>query len=122
MSQDPYDGDSYGDTRGVRDEETDDAFDDTPLPSGGSMFPFEWSIWSSDADDNVVYEDESVERAEYDEAYGDEDDGSWWDEGLIGTVLLAGLVLFLFPEPATSAVGIFLLALGAVAWAVDWLL
>lgn len=50
----------------------------------------------------------------------DTDDG-WWDGGLITLLLVVGVVLFLFPEPATSALGIFLVVTGAVLWLVDWL-
>ena len=126
MSRDPYDGETYGDTRGVRDEATDrgaeEAYDDTMFPSRETISPFEWSIWPGAREDDV-YEDESVQGADYDgEASGDEDDGLGWDEGMIGTLLLVGLALFLIPEPTTSAIGVFLLALGAGAWVVDWLL
>lgn len=49
---------------------------------------------------------------------GTEDD-SWLDEGLITLLVVTGALLFLFPEPATSAVGIVLLGVGIIAWAVD---
>jgi hypothetical protein len=49
----------------------------------------------------------------------DEEDGGWWDEGLIATTLIVGLLLFLFPEPLTSSVGFFLMLAGAVAWLLD---
>lgn len=128
MSQNPYDGDTYGDTRGVEDEvgdqRTEDSYDDTWLPYGGTMYPFEWSIWSSTADEEEVYEGEEYDQEDYDEAAvaDDEEDDAGWDVGVIGTLLLVGLFLFLFPEPTTSAVGIFLLAIGVGAWVVDWLL
>ncbi|WP_247731039.1 hypothetical protein [Halovivax limisalsi] len=61
------------------------------------------------------------EEAAYENA--DEDaDGSLWDEGLITLLIVAGVVLFLFPEPATSALGILLLSIGVIAWLVDWAL
>ncbi|WP_435181677.1 hypothetical protein [Halorussus sp. AFM4] len=125
MSDDSYPADAYdeeevGDTRGVREEEVDDPYDDTLLPLGGSMYPFSWPFWATDEDD--VYEDESFEGAEYDGADAERDDGAGWDVGVIGTLLLVGLALFLIPEPTTSAIGIFLISLGVVAWVVDWLL
>lgn len=55
----------------------------------------------------------------YAETYDDEDDDSWWDEGLIGLLLVAGIVLFFFPEPATSTIGIALIGIAVVAWIVD---
>lgn len=47
------------------------------------------------------------------------DDDSWLDEGLITLLIVGGALLFLFPEPATSAVGIVLLGVGIIAWAID---
>jgi drug/metabolite transporter (DMT)-like permease len=41
------------------------------------------------------------------------------DEGLIGLLLVAGVVLFLFPEPSTSAFGILLIVTGLLGWAID---
>lgn len=49
----------------------------------------------------------------------DEEDGSWLDEGAISLLLLAGVALFVFPEPATSALGIVLISIGVVAWLAD---
>jgi len=49
------------------------------------------------------------------------EEGGWWDEGLISLLIVAGVVLFLLPEPATSMVGIGLVLLGLFALAVDWL-
>ena len=66
------------------------------------------------------YRDETYAET-YDEnaeAYA-EDDDSWWDEGLIGMLLIAGVVLFFIPEPTTSAIGIALIGVAVVAWIVD---
>lgn len=73
-----------------------------------------------DVDDTTddAYDDTYDETA----VYGDEDEGSWWDEGLISLLIIAGVVLFFFPEPATSMLGIVLILIGAVAWLVDALL
>lgn len=47
------------------------------------------------------------------------EDESWFDQGLITLLVVVGALLFLFPEPATSAVGIVLLGVGIIAWAID---
>lgn len=49
------------------------------------------------------------------------DDDSWWDEGLVTLLLVAGVALFVFPEPATSALGLALIAVGVAFWVLDWL-
>ncbi|MBX0303596.1 hypothetical protein [Haloarcula salinisoli] len=36
------------------------------------------------------------------------------------TMMLVGFVLFVFPEPATSALGAGLLLLGSVWWFYEW--
>jgi hypothetical protein len=36
------------------------------------------------------------------------------------TLMIIGLVLFLFPEPATSAFGLFLIGLGVLIWFMGW--
>lgn len=46
-------------------------------------------------------------------------EGTWLDEGLITLLLVAGVALFLFPEPGTSAVGLVLIGAGVLAWIVD---
>lgn len=57
------------------------------------------------------------------ETRSDEDgDGGLLEEGLITLLIVTGAVLFLIPEPATSAVGVLLLFVGAVAWLLDWML
>lgn len=56
----------------------------------------------------------------YDEDVDDQADGTWLDEGLISLLLVVGVALFLFPEPATSGLGIVLVATGALLWLIDW--
>jgi hypothetical protein len=131
VSDNPYTDDEYDDTykkvhgddpardQYAEDETTDDIF----FPSGASnsLSPLGWGIWpggdTADATAEGNYDKTGYEgRA----ATGDED-GSWWDVGLIGGLLLVGIALFLFPEPGTSAIGIGLIALGVIAWVVDWL-
>lgn len=62
---------------------------------------------------NDVHEDK------YDKPTDAEQSDSWWDVGLITALLVAGVVLFLFPEPVTSGIGILLLLTGAALWLVD---
>ena len=75
------------------------------------------------SDDEYGTYDEEYDTYDEETAYAedDEDDGSWWDEGAIGLLLIAGVVLFFFPEPFTSAVGMFLIGTAVVAWIIDWL-
>ena len=67
------------------------------------------------------YNDDTYDTYD-EETYDDDDDGSWWDEGLIGLLLIAGVVLFFFPEPTTSMIGIALIGIAVVAWIIDWIL
>jgi hypothetical protein len=43
----------------------------------------------------------------------------WWDAGLVGTLLVVGLAMFLFPEPASSGIGVALMLIGAAIWVLD---
>jgi len=119
MSRDPNDpnrdraGDPY-------DDQVDDGYDDS---SGGFFSPM--SGWPGggaaeekrrDEYEGEVYDEEGTAGV----ADADESDDSWWDEGLISLLLVGGLVLFLFPEPATSAIGVLMMGAGVVAWLVDW--
>lgn len=103
--------DRYGD-------DADDADSTFPYPT----VPFGWpaNVFGTGPDDDYDrdYDDTSYEQETPDRHATGEDD-SWLDEGLIGLVLVAGLVLFLIPEPGTSAVGILLLVGGAAAWIAD---
>ncbi|NHN61458.1 MULTISPECIES: DUF308 domain-containing protein [Halorussus] len=128
MPNDPYTDDEYDDSyeelhgdEPARDQYTDETTDDTFFPSGvgsSSLYPSGWGLWpSGDAVDaeQDAYGDENLESAET-----DDDDGSWLDEGLIGTFIVVGAILFFFPEPTTSAVGVAMLAMGVMGWIVDW--
>ena len=53
-----------------------------------------------------------------DDANADENE-SFLAEELVPALFVAGVLLFLFPEPATSAVGVFLLGIGLAMWAWD---
>ena len=94
--------------------------DSSRLPA---FVPFGWpTVFNRDRDNEAYREEEYAgyddENTGYERA--GEDDDSWLDEGLIGLVLIAGVVLFLFPEPATSGLGVLLIAIGVVAWLIDW--
>ena len=62
--------------------------------------------------------DDGVSKSSPDEG----SNGSLWDEGLITLLIVGGVILFLFPEPATSALGVVLLFVGAIAGLIDWAL
>jgi hypothetical protein len=82
---------------------------DATRPSTVGTLPVSWPFgYGRDHD----YEGEA-----YDEADADD---SLLDEGLITAALVAGLLLFVFPEPATSALGAALIVAGGIAWLADW--
>lgn len=39
--------------------------------------------------------------------------------GLVGLLLVVGIVLFLFPEPATSGLGVALIVIAIIVWIVQ---
>lgn len=39
--------------------------------------------------------------------------------GLVGLLLLIGLILFVFPEPATSGLGVTIIVIALIVWAVS---
>lgn len=125
MRDDSYRDDDY--------EDYDDQVDDD---TGTSFFPYSGTIplgWPGrtgqeagpDKYGDQPYDDEPYGEETYDEdRYGDDHElgeGSWWDEGLISLLIVAGVVLFLIPEPATSGLGILLIGAGVVLWIIDWL-
>lgn len=132
MSEDPYTDDeydsSYREAHGdepPKDRHVDETTDDSFFPTGGSLLRSGRGLWSgsdtADADyDGTVSQRDDTEKgapsARMEDA--DSDDG-WLGEGLITLTLVVGVVLFLFPEPATSAVGIALVGIGVVAWVAD---
>ena len=138
MAKDPYTDDEYDDTykevhgdEPARDQYADDGTDDNFFPTGaggrfGGLTPSGWGIWPTSNTPDAGYTDRDVSEGTQREtepvATGESDEGSWWDEGLIGTIIVAGFVLFVIPEPATSALGIFLMGIGVVLWIIDWLL
>lgn len=101
----------------LRDEPYDEQDDDptfwSTYPAAGWWPPgFYWG------------DDESADDGYADGEYvGPESaDGSWWDEGLITGLVVVGLVLFIVPEPATSAIGVLLMATGVALWVADLLI
>ncbi|WP_137286086.1 DUF308 domain-containing protein [Halorussus salinisoli] len=142
MPNDPYTDDEYDDTykkvhgdEPARDQYAgDEATDDTFFPSGvgGTLSPTGWGIWPSNSSVDADYDGtegrSDATEGEYDRTAGtgpattesDDEGGTWLDEGLIGALLLVGVVLFFFPEPTTSAIGIAMVAMGVVAWIADW--
>lgn len=44
----------------------------------------------------------------------------YWDEGLVTLLIVGGAILFFFPEPATSGLGILMMGLGVLLWLVEW--
>lgn len=94
----------------------DDDRDDDDEPG---VFPYEWAAWGGWGIEWPYRSGADTEdRPVRDATYTDTDD-SWWDESLIGLVLVVGAVLFVIPEPSTTALGILLLAIGVVAWFLD---
>ena len=89
----------------------------------------------TDSDRSYVYEDASgttrkggtvdaggsyLDEGGYDESHQREDPESpFVGESLIALLVLGGAILFFFPEPATSMVGVGLLALGVILWVAD---
>lgn len=45
--------------------------------------------------------------------------GSMAGLGLVGLLLIAGIILFIFPEPATSGLGITLIVIAIIVWVVQ---
>jgi hypothetical protein len=52
----------------------------------------------------------------------DDSDGEYVEEGAAALLLVVGIILFFFPEPFTSLVGIGLIILGVATWLADYFL
>ncbi|NEU58637.1 hypothetical protein [Halorussus sp. MSC15.2] len=88
--------------------------------------PYEWAAWGGwglewpyrfgRGDDDAEVGDESGDARA---GRGDDRDESRVDEGLVTLFLVVGVILFVFPEPGTSVVGLFLVLVGTVGWIVD---
>lgn len=104
-------------------EDTADASTEEPYDERDTgAFPYTWAPWGGRWGLRRFYgsrpEDAVDDERAADETYVESDD-SWLGEGLIGFLLVVGVVLFLFPEPATSALGIILIIIGVVGWIID---
>ena len=117
VADDPDDADVYDPYEHDEPMDTEEG-SNSILPYSGALAPYgaSWgSLWTPPAETEDEY-------AEYDDAHdasAAEEDDSLWAEALISVVLIAGVVLFLFPEPLTSTLGVILLAFGLVAWLAD---
>ena len=106
--------DVEGDTEASADDRADD---DGYTPT----FQYAWAPWSGGQGLRSFYgsgREDTVDEAPREEANAGAND-SWWDEGLIGLLLVVGVVLFVFPEPSTSALGILLIVTGVLAWIIE---
>ena len=71
-------------------------------------------------------EERSRDEYESTEPRSADESRSWFGRarakyGLGALLVVAGIGLFLFPEPVTSTAGIALIVLGAITWFVGWL-
>ena len=83
-----------------------------------------WGIWpfGGRREEEARYDGERTYENADESPYDEDDNGSLWDEGLITLLILGGVILFLFPEPFTSGLGIVLIGVGVIAWLIDWAL
>lgn len=102
-------------------ERTDEAYDGTDQNDDDEpgVFPYKWAAWGGWGVKWPYRSGEDTEAGPVTDATYTDTDDSWWDESLIGLVLVVGAVLFLIPEPSTTLLGIFLLTIGVIAWLVD---
>lgn len=61
---------------------------------------------------------DASEEGYLDEYTARDGNGGGW--GLPALLLAAGVILFLFPEPITSTVGILLVVAGVAVWLYEW--
>ncbi|GAA0662184.1 hypothetical protein ACFQDG_06910 [Natronoarchaeum mannanilyticum] len=93
--------------------------DTTETSEEGDTDSETWIPWTGGGGLGWPYRSGSEGEADRPEEAHDADDDGWLDEGIIGTLLVVGVVLFLVPEPSTSALGILLIVIGVLGWAVD---
>lgn len=77
--------------------------------------------------DDTAYEDDTAyddtgygDDTTYDDS--DDSDDSYVEEGAAALLLVVGIILFFFPEPFTSLIGIGLIILGVLTWLADYFL
>lgn len=46
----------------------------------------------------------------------------WWDALGVGGMIIIGLVLFFFPEPVTSLIGVTIIMIAGLVWLAGWFL
>lgn len=111
-NRDPYDDDGRA------------TYDDTDRAGPSGVLPFGFpTSFGRDATDHgrdsgydEGYEADDGTSYRREVARGDASAEGGVDDGIIGVVVVAGIALFLFPEPATSVVGLALVVAGVVAW------
>lgn len=96
---------------------------DTDGPPGdaddtSSFFPYAGPMWGSFGFGGFPWYRADVDEEPINETPA-EDDESLWDEGLFSLLIVAGAILFVFPEPATSLIGVILLLIGGLGWLFD---
>lgn len=63
------------------------------------------------------YDDSAYDDDAYTGETDNEEDGGGWLGGIsVGLLLLVGVILFFFPEPVTTEIGILLIGLAIVVW------
>lgn len=82
-----------------------------------------WGLWPiiPGREGETSYDEETHEGAG-DHPADEDGSESRWDVGLFTLLIVGGAILFLFPEPITSGLGIVLLSFGVLGWLVDWAL
>lgn len=83
--------------------------------------PWGWSgtqgVWPFSREAETRYDEGTG-----DSRYNEDDSESLWDEALITLLIVGGGILFLIPEPGSSAIGVMLMAAGVIGWVIDWAL
>lgn len=107
------------------DRHDDDTYDSRSPYGIGAGWGWGWG-WPPLYRESAETEYEDDDAAYRDEPYDEEvaaaeraEDDSWLGEGGITMLLVGGVILFVFPEPITSTIGILLIATGVVMWIAD---
>lgn len=91
------------------DDRPTETYDEEESPLSFDRFPYGWGwgfppAFREDPDGDPV--------RGHDTSTGD----GRWEGGLVSLLLIAGVLLVVFPEPATSLLGIVLVVAGILAW------
>lgn len=100
------------------DDEDDVGAEESPSP----VFPYNWVPWGGGGGAAFAPADGTVDATDDDLETASGDDHRWLDEGIFTAIILVGAALFVFPEPATSMIGVGLMLFGITGWLVDGLL